>query len=252
MIQTRSPLFSVGNILLVCNEEGAINLLTEAAKQFALSLEICRDVDDVTNILARQKFEAVIVDLEIGDGAKTVLKEIRLSSSNQTAVTFTITGKRQGKESGLSMGSMFELARPLSIDSLRLTLKAAYGLIVRERRRYFRCPVAVASILRTPEPSEVKCNTVNLGEGGMGLSTLHPFKPRDHATVQFIVLGQPNQFSAETEVCWCDQSGSLGVRFLAISAQWKSDLREWLSARFEESLPEHVAAQFQKRIYPES
>jgi len=248
MTQTgsRPPLLSVGNVLLVCNDADAIGVLTEAVQQFALSLDVRREVEGTGNILAHQKFEAVIVDLELGQGAGTVLREVRLSSSNQTAVTFTITGRSAGRESGLSMGSMFKFVRPLSIDSVSLTLKAAYGLIVRERRRYFRCPVAVGSTLRTTEYPEIKCETVNIGEGGMGLTTSHPFKPREQAMIQLTLPGQPSQFSAELEVCWCDQSGCLGVRFLALSAQQKSGLREWLSARFEESLPERVASQFRK------
>jgi hypothetical protein len=244
--ESRPPLLSVGNVLLVCNDADAIGVLTEALQQFALSLDVRREVGGTGNILAHQKFEAVIVDLELGEGASTVLREVRLSSSNQTAVTFTITGRSAGTESGFSMGSMFKFDRPLSIDSVSVTLKAAYGLIVRERRRYFRCPVAVGSTLRTTEYPEIKCETVNIGEGGMGLTTSHPFKPREQAMVQFTLPGQPSQFSAELEVCWCDQSGCLGVRFLALSAQQKSGLREWLSARFEESLPERVAIQFRK------
>jgi hypothetical protein len=244
--ESRPPMLSVGNVLLVCSDADAIGVLAEAVQQFALSLDVRREVGDTANILARQKFEAVIVDLELGEGAKAVLREVRLSSSNQTAVTFTITAKSAGREAGMGMGSTFEFVRPLSIDSVSLTLKAAYGLIVRERRRYVRCPVAVGSTLRTTECAEIKCETVNIGEGGMGLSTSHPFKVREQAMVQFTLPGQPSQFSAELEVCWCDQSGCVGVRFLALSAQDKSGLREWLSARFEESLPERVAVQFGK------
>jgi len=63
---------------------------------------------------------------------------------------------------------------------------------------------------------------VNIGEGGMGLHTSHPFKAKEQALVQFTLPDQPSQFSAELDVCWCDQNGRLGVRFLALSAQQKS------------------------------
>jgi hypothetical protein len=248
MTQTgsRPRLLSVGNVLLVCNDVDAIRLLTEAVQQFALSLDVHHQADTAARILGRQKFEAVVVDLELGNGAKTVLREVYLSPSNQTAVTFTITSKNAEKDSGMSVGSTFTFVRPLSVESISLTLKAAYGLIVRERRRYFRFPLAVPAFLRTAEGKEIESQTVNMGEGGMGLHTSHPFKAKDQALVQFTLPGQPSQFSAELDVCWCDQSGGLGVRFLALSAQQKSGLREWLSARFEESIPERVAVHFRK------
>jgi len=237
MTQTgsRPRLLSVGNVLLVCKDVDAIRLLTEAVQQFALSLDVHHQTDTAASILRRQKFEAVVVDLELGDSAKTVLKEVYLSPSNQTAVTFTITSRNAEKGSGISIGSTFSFVRPLSVESISLTLKAAYGLIVRERRRYFRFPLAVPAFLRTAEGKEIESQTVNIGEGGMGLQTSHPFKTKEQALVQFTLPGQPNQFSAELDVCWCDQSGRLGVRFVALSAQQKSGLREWLSARFEKA-----------------
>jgi hypothetical protein len=37
----------------------------------------------------------------------------------------------------------------ISTQSIRSTLKPAYGLILRERRRYFRCPISIpVTILR--------------------------------------------------------------------------------------------------------
>ncbi len=245
-IGSRPRLLSVGNVLLVCKDVDAIRLLTEAVQQFALSLDVHHQADTAASILRRQKFEAVVVDLELGDSAKTVLKEVYLSPSNQTAVTFTITSRNAEKDSGISIGSTFTFVRPLSVESISLTLKAAYGLIVRERRRYFRFPLAVPAFLRMAEGKEIESQTVNIGEGGMGLQTSHPFQTKEQALVQFTLPGQPSQFSAELDVCWCDPSGRLGVRFLALSAQQKSGLREWLSARFEESIPERVAVHFRK------
>src|SRR6202011_2965261 len=157
----------------------------------------------------RQKFEAVVVDLELGDSAKTVLREVYLSPSNQTAVTFMIASRNAGKDSGMSMGSTFTFVRPLSVESISLTLKAAYGLIVRERRRYFRFPLAGPAFLRTAEGKEVESQTVNIGEGGMGLHASHPFKAKEKALVRFTFSGQLSQFSAELDVCWYDQSGRL-------------------------------------------
>jgi len=53
---------------------------------------------------------------------------------------------------------------------INLSFKAAYGLIVREKRRYFRCPVEVpVAILRTALPA-VHGSTVNVSEGGMSIA----------------------------------------------------------------------------------
>jgi len=44
-------------------------------------------------LLTRRKFDAVIVDLQLGERAALILDEVHLSPSNRTAVTFAITSR---------------------------------------------------------------------------------------------------------------------------------------------------------------
>src|SRR5208282_4134783 len=80
-------------------------------------------------------------------------------------------------------GFVFE--RPLSTQSIRRTLKPAYGLILRERRRYFRYPVAIAVTIRRRNTPEVRCYSVNISEGGMAVSTSVPLSAGEEVQVQF-------------------------------------------------------------------
>ena len=118
--------------------------------------------------LDKRKFEAVIVDLQLGDEAVLVLRQLRLSRANRTAVTFAITTGNGAQTSGRP-DSTFVLQRPLSSAAINLTLRAAFGLIVRERRRYFRCPVVVPAFLRARQPEDLLCQTVNISEGGIAI-----------------------------------------------------------------------------------
>jgi hypothetical protein len=119
------------------------------------------------------RFIDVIVDLRLEEQSGLILDEVRFSPSNQKAVTFAISGSdAEGTE--FRKRSEFVFERPLSAKSIRSTLRPAYGLILRERRRYFRCPVSIpVAILRRSKP-EVRCDSVNISEGGMALSTIVP------------------------------------------------------------------------------
>jgi len=57
----------------------------------------------------------------------------------------------------LKLGSSFALERPITFDSLRNTLQAAYGMIVRERRRYFRYPISVPAAVSKRSPKRLIC-----------------------------------------------------------------------------------------------
>ena len=192
----------------------------------------------------RRKFDAVIVDLQLGEQSVLILDEVLLSASNRRAVTFAISGN---DVDGITFRkrSEFVFERPLSVGAIRNTLKPAYGLILRERRRYFRCPVSVpVTILRQSVP-EVRCNSVNISEGGMALSTFVPLIPGEDVRVQFTLPDHKAPLLAESTICWWT-TGHLRVRFVSISAEHKSELQVWLSRKLEEMLPEFVAGQFQK------
>ncbi len=134
----------------------------------------------------RQKFDAVIVDLQLGEQSGLILDEVHLSPSNRTAVTFAISGN-DAEGAAFRKRSEFIFERPLSAKSIRSTLKPVYGLILRERRRYFRCPVSIPVLLLRRAQPEVHCNSVNISEGGMALSTSVSLEPRrkDTRSVHF-------------------------------------------------------------------
>ena len=61
-------------------------------------------------------------------------------------MTFAI-GDSDAEGTAFRKKSEFVFERPLSAQSIRNTLKPAYGLILRERRRYFRCPISIPVII---------------------------------------------------------------------------------------------------------
>jgi ActR/RegA family two-component response regulator len=235
----------VGKVLLVSNDATAIMQLTDSLQRFALFAEQSSEASSALERLNRAKFEAVIVDLKLGSQAETVLDGVRNSPSNKHAVVFTITDSEGKTTAAFRAGSTFILRRPLSAASIDLSLKAAYGLIVRERRRYFRCPVDVpVAILRTALPM-AHGHTVNISEGGMSVATATSFRPGEPVELQFILPGDEFQFVLESRVCWAKEQG-IGLQFTSSSLHRTAKLQEWLSRRLEETIPQSVRDKFSK------
>jgi hypothetical protein len=174
---------------------------------------------------------------------------VRLSRSNLTAVRFAISASNAETTAAFRKGSGFVFERPLSAQSIRGTLKPAYGLILRERRRYFRCPVAVPVIIVRPGTPEVRCYSVNISEEGMAVSTFVPLNPGEMVQVQFTLPDHKVALVAESRICWW-KTGHLGVRFVSLSPENKSALQTWLSQKLEEMLPDSVATKFEKERRP--
>jgi ActR/RegA family two-component response regulator len=240
-----APSETVGGVLLLSNDPATIEQVSESMRQLAMSPEICADVQAALGLLAQRKFEAVMVDLQVGGRASAVLEKVRLSPSNRTAVLFTICGDEAETASAFKAGSNFVLTRPLSLASIDRSLKVAYGMIVRERRRYFRCPVEIPVTICKPPTPEIHGRTVNISEGGIAIATTVSLEPGIKVQVQFTLPGHETPFAVDATICWCKET-YLGLQFTSLSPDLKSELQEWLSRRLEQSLPQSVADKFRK------
>ena len=240
----RISLMSIGLALLVSADPATIQQFSLALRELSMSPEACQDVASAGLLLKNRKFDAVIVDLQLGEQSALILDEVRLSSANRTAVTFGISDN-VAEGVGFEKKAEFVFKRPLSAKSIRNTLRPAYGLILRERRRYFRCAVSIPVIIRRESLPEVWCNSVNISEGGMALSMPVPLVAGEIVRLQFTLPDHAAPFLAESTICW-SKTGHLGIRFVSLSDEQKAELQVWLSQKLEETLPEFVAEQFRE------
>jgi diguanylate cyclase (GGDEF)-like protein/PAS domain S-box-containing protein len=238
-------LMSIGFALLVSADPATIQQFSLALRDLSISSDACQDAASAGLLLKNRKFDAVIVDLELGGQSGQILDEVHLSSSNRTAVTFGISDSNVAAENTESFRkkSQFVFERPLSPQSINKTLKPAYGLILRERRRYFRYPVSIPVIIQRENREEVRCSSVNISGGGMAVGAQVQFQPGESIKVQFTLPDHKAQFVAKSTICW-SKTGQFGVRFISVSDEDNSQLQTWLSEKLEEALPEFVAKQF--------
>jgi CheY-like chemotaxis protein len=230
--------------LLVSDDVGTIEEFTIPLRQLSISSEVCRDGPTAINLLKFRKFDAVIVDLQLGQESGTVLDELRVSASNRTTVTLAVSGGDAVSTAASRKKVGFVIERPLSPLSVRGALKAAYGLILRERRRYFRCPISIPVVILRQDVPDVRCDSVNISEGGMSLSTFVPLKSGEKVRIQFTLPDHKTPLLVESTVCW-RKTGHIGIRFISLSPSITSELKDWLSGKLEEALPDFVARTFQ-------
>ncbi len=246
MTMTKSPPESAaaaGTALVLCKDPPTLRLILESLQPLAIRPEVCEDGFVAASLLDKQKFEAVIVDLHLADEALLVMRQLRFSRANRTAVTFAIATGSEVQDSARP-DSTFVLPRPLSAAAINQTLRAAFGLMVRERRRYFRCPVAIPAFVRARQPEDLLCQTVNISEGGIAINAPATLDPDCPALVRFSLPDRTTQLFAETKVVWRGHGGLVGLEFQALPAPQRSELQEWLARKLDETLPENVAAMF--------
>ena len=234
----------VGVVLLASNDPVTIQQFSHALEELCIPPDVCREVPAAVGLLKRRKFDAGIVDLKLGEQAGLILDEARLSPANQKAVMFAVSGS-DAEGTAFRKKTAFVFERPLTAKSIGSTLRPAYGLILRERRRYFRCALSISVVILRRSKPEVCCNSVNVSEGGMSLRTTVPLNTEEKVHVQFTLPGHEVPFLADSMICWSKMS-HIGLRFVSLSQEHKSELQGWLSGKLEEMLPEIVAGKFRR------
>jgi len=115
--------------LLVSADPITIQHFSHALRELSISPDVCQEAPASIRLLNCRKFDAFIVDLQLGEQSGPILDEVRLSPSNRSAVTFAISGSGVEATATFRKRTGFVFERPLSTQSIRSTLKPAYGPI---------------------------------------------------------------------------------------------------------------------------
>jgi PilZ domain len=234
----------IARVLIVCGDFEASRQITDTLAGHALLVERCVDPSLALERLSRRKYEAVIVDLSFEGRAVQLLQQIRNTQSNRTAVTFAVTSDAENTAFALKQGFGFVLERPLTAESIAHTLKVAYGLIVRERRRYFRYSIVVPAVLTIKGMPVQYARTINVSEGGMAVCAPIRLVPGSETAVEFTLTDPKLRLSCDARVCWYREHGEAGLSFLFLPSDMVSGLQQWLSVKLERELPTIVTEKF--------
>jgi CheY-like chemotaxis protein len=185
-------------------------------------------------VLAEKKFDAVIVDCDDMDGSTRVLKAIRQVPSNKSTIAFAIVNGITSVRDAFSMGANFVLDKPLSVERAARSLRAAHGLMVRERRRYFRQNVSAPVALAFGKVENCQAVITNLSEGGMALELKgQQIGPTWSTKFRFELPETKLPIEGRGEFAWADAQGHAGIRFLYIAPSMQENLERWLQTRLQ-------------------
>jgi c-di-GMP-binding flagellar brake protein YcgR len=158
-------------------------------------------------------------------------------TSHTGAVVLAILNSSNEMPDAFRAGANFALVRPLLPAILMRTLRAAYPLMVRERRRYYRCPLKISIHLSSSSRSEFVATSVNVSEGGMALAGSVLLQVGERVNLNLMLPGTERTTTISGEVCWTDNLGRVGLEFVQVPATTMEKLQAWIADRLEEYQP---------------
>ena len=220
-------------VLLLSSDIQIIETFCGFAQEMAIHVEPCCDTESAMRKLCHEKYEGVLIDLD-SEGALDVPRKIRAMTSNRAILSFAVASSGDTQAKAFHSGVNFVLERPLMPRSVLAVLKASYPMMVRERRRYFRCPLQVSVFVTRRGEPEFTATSLNLSESGICLNSPSPMQVGDRLRLRLCLPGRFEFVSVTGEVCWSERMGRVGIQFSGISDTIAQAFRNWLSDRLEE------------------
>ena len=225
--------------LLLCEEGITIRTVTRVFKDFGVDLDVCSNHEVAARKLQARKFDAIVADDEV-EGAGTLLETARTVPMCAKSVRIILAGESISVGAAFQGGTQIVLYKPLSLERVRHGLRAVRNLMAQERRGGFkRVRVDLQAKLSYGKFANRPVSVQDLSDSGAAIRCAHRLPSSAHLQFECTLPDLNESTKAKAEIVWQDTMGSVGIRFLDMSAQSRKRLVEWLASESNlDSIPE--------------
>jgi len=228
--------------LLLTRDQEMLRVVRRVLETVTIDMETVTSTDAARQTISSRKFDAILIDCDDVQSGCEVIKELRRGKSNSKSIVFAITNRVTSVKGAFELGANFVLDKPVSPDRAARSLRAAHGLILRERRRYHRHAINATVHVSYGSVRNVPVPLANISEGGVALGTNRTSEMTGPVQLRLELPGLNRVLEAKGEFVWTNDRGRVGVRFTTLNPLAKSDLDSWLSRQLEIAAPNLVSA----------
>jgi|SRR5271169_1138842 len=214
--------------LVVCSDQDSASLLTLVLSELGMAAEHTSSISRGLELLEGQHFDVIVLDYRADQSSEQFLARLRQSAKNRASMLIVIVDSEFNARPVFGLGANFVLYRPLSAERTRISLRAARGLMRRERRRAPRMPLSSTANVACPGAPELNALMTDLSDGGTLLQTENRIPPACKVYFEFALPGQQQLVRLSGEVAWQDSSGRTGIRFLDVPQSSRRLIQTWL------------------------
>jgi len=214
--------------LVVCPDQDSASLLTLILSELGMGVEHTPSISRGLELLDSERFDAIILDYRADQSSEEFLGRLRRSAKNRASMLIAVVDGEFNARPVFGLGANFVLYRPLSSERTRISLRAARGLMRRERRRSPRTPVSSTANVAYPGAPELNAVLTDLSDGGTSLHTDNRLPASCKVYFEFALPGQRQLVRLSGEVAWQDASGRTGIRFLDVPQSSRRLMQTWL------------------------
>lgn len=215
--------------LILCCDPDSIREVRRVLNELKILAAVANGPERARELLAKQRFDAMVVDCDDLPGATDVLKDLRQTPSNKRCLAFAVVNGATSVRNAYDLGANFVLDKPLNHERVLRSFRAAHGLMMRERRRYYRNPLIGSVQLLATDGHKLLGRLVNLSEGGMAVEVRERVARNTALQVTFSLPHSSQNIQAKAEVSWTNGNHTIGLRFLHVEQRMQRELEDWVA-----------------------
>jgi CheY-like chemotaxis protein len=223
--------------LLISQDAALLGVLRPALEKISVNIQVCAESQSGNDLLAKRKFDAVIIDCDDLQNGFDLLRALRQTQSNAKSVAFAVVNGKTTTQEAFQSGANFVLQKPLTPLHASRCFNAALNFMVRERRRYFRHPVEMPLRIVLPHNQEMTATSTHVSEGGMAIRILGKLPKDAEAQFRFTLPTTNISLELKGQVAWADGTGHAGIRFIEVPQSSQYQLEKWLTDRLQDAVP---------------
>src|SRR5579872_2923346 len=117
--------------LLIIQDPESLRVLRRVLDELRISVESTGSVDRSGELLAKHRYDAIVVDCDDLAGAPELMRRLRQSPSNKRSLVFAVVNGKTSVAKAFDSGANFVLDKPLTQERALRSFRAAHGLMMR-------------------------------------------------------------------------------------------------------------------------
>jgi hypothetical protein len=181
--------------------------------------------------IASDKFEAVLLDMPHPDAAVEAINMVRNGKVNRYSIILSFVADGQSASAAWLSGANFTIRRSRDVrNDLRKAFQSVHGLMLREKRRYYRQPVSIDAEFLC-DGRRITGKMVDISERGACIECALPV-PKQLFRVQFLLPGSAQPLNIEAVPAWT-RGKKTGIQFTSLDEASRSTLCQWLLSQLD-------------------
>jgi len=211
-------------------DEAAAQVLRRVLEELSIGVESCPDLVRAAIRLAQERYDVVIVDGDSNAGVISLLRESRMSRTNDATLAVAVVPTQEAIRELFSLGVNFVIYKPVAYERALSSLRAARAVMRKEKRKSARATVHAQATVDYANVQQEKATLVDLAQDGMAVRFGKKLPPTSKVYFQFRLPEQSASIRLSGQVVWQDWNGRAGVQFVDVPKTSRRLLTEFLAA----------------------